>query len=53
MAVENKLMVTKGEKGRGRNLGLTILYIKEITNKNLFCSTGNAIVCNDLYGEIF
>ena len=42
----------QGGKGDSRNLGLTILYVKEITNKNLLWSTGNAIVCNDLYGEI-
>ena len=45
---ENKLMVTKGERcGGGINyeFGINIyrlLYIKEITNKNLLCSTGNS-----------
>ena len=46
--VENKLMVTKGEKGRGIGweIGIdiyTLLYIKQITIKNLLYSTGKSI----------
>ena len=44
--VENKPMVTKGER-EGNKLGdwddiSTLLYIKQITNKNLLYSTGNS-----------
>ena len=44
--VENKLMVTRGERG-GINweIGIdtyTLLYIKQITNKDLLYSTGNS-----------
>ena len=40
-------MVTRGEKGRGINweIGIdiyTLLYIKQITNKDLLYSTGNS-----------
>ena len=46
MDVENKLMVTSGWGG-GKNweIGIdiyTLLYIKQITNKNLLYSTENA-----------
>ena len=44
--LENKPMVTKGER-EGNKLGdwddiSTLLYIKEITNKDLLYSTGNS-----------
>ena len=30
----------------------TLLYVKQITNKNLQCSTGNcSVLCNKLYGK--
>ena len=40
-------MFTKQEMGRGINWGIgidiyTVLYIKQIANKNLLCSTGNS-----------
>ena len=44
--IENKLMVTKGETGRRVKLEVwdyiyTLLYIKQITNKDLLYSTEN------------
>ena len=45
--IENKLMVMKGEKGGdeiNQAFGInryTVLYIKQITNKDLWFSTGN------------
>ena len=54
--VENKLMVTKGERRGGINweIGidlyiLLILYRKWINSKDPLYSTG--ILCNDLYGK--
>ena len=47
--IENKLMVTKGERRGGRDklvVGInryTPLYIKQINNKDLLYSTGNYI----------
>ena len=46
--MENKLMVTKGEKTGGINLKFEInryrlLYTKQINNKYLLYSTGNCI----------
>ena len=46
--IENKLMVTRGERGGGINYecGIkryTLLYIKQITNKDLLYNTGNYI----------
>ena len=48
MDTENKFMVTKGEKRGGINqeFGMnvdTLIYIKQITNKDLLYSTGNSI----------
>ena len=45
--IENKLMVTKGERGSDK-LGVwinryTLLYMKEVSDKNLLYSTGNSI----------
>ena len=44
--IENKLTVTKGYRGGGINweIGMdiyTLLYIKEVNNKDLLYSTGN------------
>ena len=39
--IENKLMVTKGERDK---LGYKLLYIKYIGNKDLLYSTGNYIL---------
>ena len=44
--IDDKLMVNKGERGGGINqeFGIniyTLLYIKQITNKDLLYSTGN------------
>ena len=46
--IENKLMVIKGERWVGvmnQELEMnmyTLLYMKQITNKDLSCSTGNS-----------
>jgi len=53
--VENNLMVNKGKRG-GINweTGIdiyTLLYIKQITNKDLLYSEGNSIFCNDPHGK--
>ena len=29
----------------------TLLYIKQITSKDLLYNTGNSVLCNDLYGK--
>ena len=46
--IENKLMIIKGERGEGINLKFginmyTLLYIKQINNKDLLHSTGSYI----------
>ena len=49
--IEDKLMVTKGERGWGeinQEFGInryTLLYIKQINNKDLLYSTGNYTQC--------
>ena len=53
--VENNLMVNKEKRG-GINweTGIdiyTLLYIKQITNKDLLYNEGNSIFCNDPYGK--
>ena len=45
--VENNLMITKGERGKGINweVGIDIyilLYIKQVAKKDLLYSTGNS-----------
>ena len=32
-------------------VGAPLLYIKYITNEDLLYSTGNSMLCNDLYGK--
>ena len=49
-------MVTKGERRGGINweIGIdiyTLLYIRQITDKDLLYSTGNSTLCNDLHGK--
>ena len=45
-------MDTKGEQGRmNRRVGIdiyTLLYIKQLTNENLLCSTRDSVLCGDL-----
>ena len=49
-------MITGGKGGGGMNweIGIdiyTLLYIKQITNKDLLYSTGNSILPDDLHGD--
>ena len=51
-------MVTKGKHGGGgginQELGMnthTLLYIRQITNKDLLYSTGNSTLSDNLYGK--
>ena len=46
--VENKAIVLKGEKKEGMNweigIGIyTLLYIKQVTNRDLLCNTGTLL----------
>ena len=52
--VENKLMATRGKVRGGINLKIgidtyTLLYIEQITKKDLLYSTRNSVLCNGLY----
>lgn len=44
----------RGEGGINQELGTDIyiqLFIKQITNEDLLCSTGNSVTLNALYGK--
>ena len=57
--VESQVQKTNlGYQGRGEGVDwefridiYTLVHIKQVTNKNLLYSTGNSILCNDLYGK--